>query len=86
MPQSLTVQHAMNPKPIQSRLLNEENLEGFSVRADTLCLSSDSHANSAAMIPSGYAVLRHVFAAHGESEMINQVERLNSNEKKIAQR
>ena len=82
----LTLQHAMNPKPIQPRLLNDDHLEGFSGPRKRLLLSSDRRINSAAMFPADTPCFDIFSPAPGESDVISQVERLSSKETKIAPR
>jgi hypothetical protein len=58
----------------------------FPVRANAFCLSSDRRANSAAMFPADTPCFDIFSPPPGESDVINQVERLSSNETKIAPR
>src|SRR6202040_339057 len=54
------------------------------VRANAFCLSSDRRASSAAMFPADKPCFDIFSPPPGESDVINQVERLSSNETKIA--
>jgi hypothetical protein len=56
------------------------------VRANAFCLSSDRRASSAAMFPADKPSFDIFSPPPGESDVINQVERLSSNETKIAPR
>src|ERR1700720_4122165 len=56
------------------------------VRANAFCLSSDRRASSAAMFPADKPCFDIFSPPPGESDVINQVERLSSNETKIAPR
>ena len=47
----LALQHAMNRKPIQPRLLNDDHPQHFPARANAFCLSSHRRVNSAATFP-----------------------------------
>src|SRR5271165_6559797 len=58
----------------------------FPVRANAFCLSSDRRANSAAMFPADTPCFDILSPPPGETDVINQVERLSSNETKIASR
>src|ERR1019366_3353867 len=56
------------------------------VRANAFCLSSEKRANGAQMSPAGMLCFDIFSPAPGDSEVISQVERLSSNETKIAPR
>jgi hypothetical protein len=58
----------------------------FPVRANAFCLISEKRTNSAQMSPAGMLCFDIFSPAPGDSEVISQVERLSSNETKIAPR
>src|SRR5271166_2029648 len=58
----------------------------FPVRSNAFCLSSDRRANSAAMFPADTPCFDIFSPPPGETDVINQVERLSSKLTKIAPR
>ena len=58
----------------------------FPVRANVFCLNSEKRASSAPMSPARTLCFEIFSPAPGDSELISQVERLSSNETKIAPR
>ena len=58
----------------------------FPVRANAFCLNSEKRASSAQMSPAGTLCFDIFSPPPGDSDVISQVERLSSNEMKIAPR
>src|ERR1019366_189247 len=58
----------------------------FPVRANVFCLNSEKRASSPQMSPAGTLCFDIFSPAPGDSEVISQIERLSSNETKIAPR
>src|SRR5208337_3717566 len=58
----------------------------FPVRANAFCLRSEKRASNAAMSPAGTECFDIFSPKPGDSDVISQIERLNSNELKIAPR
>src|ERR1700750_636518 len=83
---SFTQQHTVNPEAVQPRFLNDDDWEGFSVRAHAFLLSSEKRASSAAISPADTLCLDIFSPRPGHSDVASQVDRLSSNETNIAQR
>jgi hypothetical protein len=58
----------------------------FPVRANAFCFISEKRASSAPMSPAGTLCFDIFSPAPSDSEVVSQVERLSSNETKIAPR
>src|ERR1700737_1603743 len=57
------LQHTVNPEAIQSRLLNDDDREGFSRPRERLLLELRKARQQRTDVSGGYAVLRHLLAA-----------------------
>jgi hypothetical protein len=75
----------MNPEAVQPRFLNDDNRERFP-RANAFCLISEKRTSSTQMSPAGTLCFDILTPPPGDSDVISQVERLSSNEMKIAPR
>ena len=81
---ALFPQGTMDPEAIKPGLLDDDDGNDFPLRADAFCLRSEKRVNNATMSPAGTACFDIFSPLPGDSDVINQVERLNSIEMKIA--
>jgi hypothetical protein len=77
---SFAQQDTVNPEAVQPRFLNDDDREGFSVRAHAFLLSSEKRASSAAISPADTLCFDIFSPRPGDSDVASQVDRLSSNE------
>ena len=78
------LQNAVQPEPIQPRLLDRDDRIAWPVRASALRLSSANSFISPATSPAVTLCLDIFSPLPGDSDVTSQVERLSSNDAKIA--
>jgi len=83
---AFALQHAMKPKAVETRFLNDNDRKGFSGPFQRLTLQLRKARQQRRDVPGSHGMLRHLLADPGDSDVMSQIERLSSKEMEMAAR